>query len=56
MHSASHPHLCHEFISSIIEERKTAIDEIFSANITATGICAHESAMKNGEIVTVPEF
>ena len=55
-HSASHPHLCHEFISSIIEERKTAIDEIFSANITATGICAHESAMKNGEIVTVPEF
>ena len=55
-HSGSHPHLCHEFISSIIEERKPAVDEILSANITATGICAHESAMKNGEPITVPTF
>ena len=55
-HSGSHPHLCHEFITSILEERKPAIDEIFSANMTATGICAHESAMKNGEPMTVPTF
>jgi len=55
-HAGSHPHLCHEFISSIIEDRKPAVDEILAANITATGICAHESAMKNGERITIPTF
>ena len=55
-HAGSHPHLCHEFISCILEDRKPAVDEILAANITATGICAHESAMKNGDRVTVPTF
>ena len=32
------------------------IDEILGANITAAGICAHESAMRGGEAVVVPEF
>jgi predicted ribosome-associated RNA-binding protein Tma20 len=26
------------------------------ANIVAAGICAHESAMKGGEIIDVPDF
>lgn len=41
---------------SCIKERKPWIDEILGANITAAGICAHESAMKNGKAVIVPEF
>ncbi len=55
-HHGSHPHLVHEFVMSIIENRKPAIDEVLGANITAAGICAHLSAMKNGESVTVPLF
>lgn len=55
-HHGSHPHLVHEFVMSIIEERKPWIDEVLGANITAAGICAHESAMKNGEPVIIPEF
>lgn len=55
-HHGSHPHLVHEFIMSILENRKPYIDEIMGGNITAAGICAHESAMRNGEAVTVPEF
>ena len=55
-HHGSHPHLVHEFIMSIVEERKPWIDEHLGGNITAAGICAHESAMKNGEAVMVPEF
>lgn len=55
-HHGSHPHLVHEFVMSIIENRKPYIDEVLGANITAAGICAHESAMKNGEAVFVPEF
>ena len=55
-HHGSHPHLVHEFVMSIIENRKPAIDEVLGGNITAAGICAHASAMKNGETVIVPEF
>ena len=55
-HHGSHAHLVHEFVRSIIEGRKPQIDEVLGGNITAAGICAHESAMKNGESVIVPEF
>ena len=55
-HGGSHPHLVHEFITSIIEGRKPLLDEIKSAQATAAGICAHQSAMRNGAIVTVPDF
>ena len=55
-HHGSHPHLVHEFVRSIIEDRKPWIDEVLGSNITAAGICAHESAMKNGEAVIVPQF
>ena len=55
-HHGSHPHLVNEFVMSIIENRKPWIDEVLSGNITAAGICAHESAMKNGEEVIIPKF
>jgi len=55
-HHGSHPHLVHEFVRSIVEERKPWIDEVLGGNITAAGICAHQSAMQNGEAVLVPEF
>ena len=41
---------------SCIEERKPWIDEYLGGNITAAGICAHESAMKDGEAAIVPRF
>lgn len=55
-HHGSHPHLVNEFVMSIIEERKPLIDEQLGANITAAGICAHISAMRDGELVNVPNF
>ncbi len=56
VHHGSHAHLVHEFVMSVIEERKPWVDEVMGANITAAGICAHESAMNNGAPVIVPEF
>ncbi len=55
-HHGSHPHLVHEFVMSIVEGRKPWIDEVLGGNITAAGICAHESAMKDGAVVEVPLF
>jgi predicted dehydrogenase len=53
-HGGSHPHLVHEFIRAILEERKSAVDAETAANWTMTGICAHESAMKGGKRIEVP--
>ena len=55
-HGGSHPHLAHEFVRSIVEGRKPAIDEETSANWTCVGICAHESAMQGGARVDLPSF
>lgn len=55
-HHGSHPHLVHEFVRSIIERRKSAIDSIKAAEWTAPGICAHLSAMANGAQVDIPDF
>jgi predicted dehydrogenase len=55
-HGGSHPHLAHEFIRSIVEERPAAIDAMRSADWTAPGICAHESALRGGALVAVPDF
>jgi predicted dehydrogenase len=55
-HHGSHPHLVHEFVQSILEERKPWIDEITAANWTAPGICAHESAMRSGAEIVIPSF
>jgi predicted dehydrogenase len=56
VHHGSHPHLVHEFLRSIIEERKPAIDAVKAADWTAAGICAHESAMRGGAEVIIPKF
>ena len=55
-HGGSHPHLVHEFITSIHEGRKAFINEITAANWCAPGLCAHESSLRGGEWVTIPEF
>ncbi len=55
-HGGSHPHLAHEFIRSIVEERQPYIHARRAANWTAPGICAHASAMKDGGKVMIPNF
>ncbi len=55
-HGGSHPHLAHEFVRSIVEGRPPAIDAATSAEWTAPGICAHESALRGGEPVLIPDF
>ena len=55
-HGGSHPHLVHEFVSSIKEKRPSFPDVYQSANWTCAGICAHESAMRGGAIVNLPVF
>ena len=55
-HGGSHPHLVQEFVAAMVERRDSAVDAVIAANYTCAGICAHESAMKGGERITIPLF
>lgn len=55
-HGGSHPHLVHEFVRSIVEDRSPWIDAVTAANWTAPGICAHLSALQGGAEVEIPSF
>lgn len=55
-HGGSHPHLVHEFISALLEDRDPRPNAVTSANWTCVGLCAHESSLRGGELVKLPEF
>jgi predicted dehydrogenase len=55
-HGGSHPHLAHEFLSALAESRDPFPNAVQSANWTCVGILAHESAMKGGQLLRLPEF
>ena len=55
-HGGSHPHLVHEFVSALLEDRDPFPNARRSANWTCVGLCAHESALKGGRIVKLPRF
>ena len=55
-HGGSHPHLANEFISAIVENRQPFPNAVQSANWTLVGVLAHQSAMKGGRIMKLPEF
>ncbi|WP_299535855.1 Gfo/Idh/MocA family oxidoreductase [Ulvibacterium sp.] len=55
-HGGSHPHLVHEFLTALVNEREPYPNAVQSANITCVGILAHDSAMKGGEIIRLPDF
>ena len=55
-HGCSHPHLAHEFVRALIEDRDPYPNAIQSANWTCVGLCAHQSALAGGKIVRLPAF
>ena len=55
-HGGSHPHLAHEFLTALVEDRAPWPNAVQSANWTCVGLCAHESALQGGKIVKLPAF
>jgi predicted dehydrogenase len=55
-HGGSHPHLAHELVSALVENRDPYPNAVQSANWTCVGILAHQSAMRGGEIIKLPAF
>lgn len=55
-HEGSHTFIAHEFISAIIQNRQPEINVYEALAYTAPGIVAHQSALKDGEYMSIPSF
>ena len=55
-HGGSHPYLTHEFIDAIVNERRPAIHAWEAARYMAMGVTAHQSALRDGERLEVPDW
>lgn len=55
-HGGSHPHLAHEFLNALIEDREPYPNAPQSANWTCVGILAHQSALDGGKIRHLPDW
>ncbi|HRX12214.1 MAG TPA: Gfo/Idh/MocA family oxidoreductase [Draconibacterium sp.] len=55
-HGGSHGYLTNEFIHSILQDRKPLVDIAMALNLTVSGIVAHQSALKDGELMKIPQY
>ena len=55
-HDGSHTFITHEFIDAIVNDRQPEVDIYEALAYTAPGIVAHESALKGGEHMKIPNF
>jgi predicted dehydrogenase len=55
-HGGSHGPLCNEFITSILQDREPLVNVYEALAMTVPGIVAHQSALKGGETLKVPQF
>lgn len=55
-HGGSHGQLTNDFIESILLDRKPIVDIGDALNMTLAGIVAHQSALKGGEWMKIPQY
>jgi len=55
-HGGSHGLLMNEFVTAILEDRKPLVDIDAALNMTVAGVVAHQSALKGGEMLKIPQF
>jgi predicted dehydrogenase len=55
-HGGSQGYLMNEFVLSILQHRKPSVDIATALNLTVSGIKAHESALKDGETLKIPQY
>lgn len=55
-HGGSHGYLMNEFVTAILQDRKPLVDITLALNMTVSGIVAHQSALKDGELLKIPQY
>ena len=52
----SHGYLTDEFVTAILLDRQPLVDIAMALNLTVSGIVAHHSALKGGELLKIPQY
>ena len=55
-HDGSHTFITHEFIDALVNNRQPTVNIYEAIAYTAPGIVAHQSAIKGGETMKIPNF
>lgn len=55
-HGGSHPYLVHEFVDAVANGRQPAINIWEAARYMVMGVRAHQSALRDGETLDVPDW
>jgi len=55
-HGGSHGYLGNDFVEAILLNRRPLVDVIAALNMTVPGIIAHQSALRDGELLKVPQY
>lgn len=55
-HGGSHGPLMNEFVTAILEDREPIVNVYEALAMTVPGIIAHQSALKGGETLKIPQF
>lgn len=55
-HGGSHGYLMNEFVAAILQDRQPLVNIAMALNMTVAGIVAHQSALKDGELLKIPQF
>ena len=55
-HGGSHGQLSNELVTAILEDRQPAVNGYEALSMTVPGIIAHQSALKDGETLKVPQY
>jgi len=55
-HGGSHGYLMDEFVTAILQDRKPLVHIGLALNLTVSGIVAHQSATKDGELLKIPQY
>lgn len=55
-HGGSHGYLMDEFVTAILQNRTPLVNIAWALNMTVSGIVAHQSALKNGELLKIPQY
>ena len=55
-HGGSHTFITHEFIGSIVEDRRPEVDVYEAVAYTAPGIIAHKSALAGGKPMKIKDY
>lgn len=55
-HGGSHPHLAHRLIAAVLGQQDAYPNAVQAANITCAGILSHESALRGGAPIQLPEW